>query len=138
MNINLRNIPQVEKLLQDSEIASFIPEIGHPIVVDIIRRVLDAVREDIKKEKKIGQKEIADRIIVACAVKKKEKLQRVINGTGVIIHTNLGRSPLGRDIFEVLKNGLSGYCNLEYHIPSQKRGKRGGYSEELICSLTGA
>ena len=66
------------------------------------------------------------------------KLQRVINGTGVIIHTNLGRSPLGDKIFNNLKKSLSGYCNLEIDLTTGKRGKRGGFAEELICSITSA
>ncbi len=134
----LRGIPQVEKLLQDPDIADLIPEIGKGIAADIIRKSIEKYRASI-----IGGSapEIADlkkEIISGIKTKTSEKLQRVINGTGVIIHTNFGRAPLGEKIFETLKAEISGYCNLEFHIPSKSRGKRGGFAEELICQLTGA
>jgi len=134
----LRGIPQVEKLLQDADIAGLIPEIGKGIAADIIRKSAEKYRASI-----IGGSvpEIADLkkdIISGIKTKISEKLQRIINGTGVIIHTNFGRAPLGEKIFETLKSEISGYCNLEFHIPSKSRGKRGGFAEELICQLTGA
>ena len=62
----------------------------------------------------------------------------MINSTGVIIHTNLGRTPISKKILSDLAENLSGYTNLEFHLPTQKRGKRGGFAEELVCDLTGA
>ncbi len=62
----------------------------------------------------------------------------MINGTGVIIHTNFGRAPLSKEVLSRLARELSGYCNLEYFIPEKKRGRRGGYAERLLCGLTGA
>lgn len=134
----LRNIPQVEKLLQIDDIKKFIPVIGHPFVVKIIRRETESFRSKIQSGENFSESDLVSFIISACDTKRLEKLSRVINGTGVILHTNLGRSPVSAEILDKLKNALSGYCNLEYHIPGETRGRRGGYAEELICELTGA
>jgi len=139
-NINelLRGIPQVEKLIQDPDIACLIPEIGKGIAADLIRSSVENYRKLIISGKIQEITDLKKEIISAIKIKISEKLQRVINGTGIIIHTNLGRAPLGEKVFETLKKEISGYCNLEFHIPSKARGKRGGFAEELICQLTGA
>ncbi len=139
-NINelLREIPQVEKLMQDNEIAPLAPEIGRGIAADIIRSAVEKYRASVIAGESVRIPDLKKSIIAGIKIKISEKLQRVINGTGIIIHTNFGRAPLGEKIFETLKEQLSGYCNLEFHIPSRGRGNRGGFAEELICRLTGA
>jgi len=137
MNELLRNIPQVEKMLQDNEIAAFIPEIGRPNVADITRRCIEKFRAALKAGSDSDISVLKDMILEGCRGKSREKIQRVINCTGVIIHTNLGRAPLGEEIFMKLRDEISGYCNLEFNIPEKKRGKRGGFAEELVCRLTG-
>ncbi|MCP4134892.1 MAG: L-seryl-tRNA(Sec) selenium transferase [bacterium] len=134
----LRNIPQVEKLLQNEEIERFIPLIGHSITANIIRKEIESFREDILAGGNLSIEDLTASIVERCSLKKLERLQRVINGTGVIIHTNLGRSPISSQILKNLEENLTGYCNLEFHIPTKKRGKRGGMAEELLCNLTGA
>lgn len=139
-NINelLRNIPQIEKLMQESDIAGLVEEIGKGIGVGIVRDCVEKHREAITAGNPLDISNLKESIISNIKVKISEKLQRVINGTGVIIHTNFGRAPIGEDIFNRLKDQLSGFCNLEFHIPTKSRGKRGGFAEELICHITGA
>ncbi len=139
-NINelLRGIPQVEKLMQDSDIADLISGIGQGIAADITRSSIERFRASIIGGAAPEISDLKKDIIFKLKNKISEKLQRVINGTGIIIHTNLGRAPLGEKIFETLKEQISGYCNLEFHIPSKTRGRRGGFAEELICQVTGA
>lgn len=137
INNLLRAIPQVEKLIQESDISSFIKDIGRNQVTKAIRSGIEEFRDSIINREASAPELLKKRIIEKCLYKRSEKLQRVINCTGVIIHTNLGRAPLGSDILEKLKENISGYCNLEYHIPTKKRGKRGGFAEELVCELTG-
>jgi L-seryl-tRNA(Ser) seleniumtransferase len=132
----LREIPQVEKLLQDEEIEGFIPVIGKGSAADCVREGVSSYREALIAGAEADSQKLKDEIIKKLKIKSSERLQRVINGTGLIIPTNLGRAPLGEGIFEILKKNISGYCNLEYHIPSKKRGKRGGFAEELICQMT--
>ena len=136
INRVLREIPQVEKLLQDEDIESYIPFIGKISAAECIREGVNSYREALLSGSGTDSKKLKDEILKKLKVKSSERLQRVINGTGIIIHTNLGRAPLGEKIFELLKENLSGYCNLEYYIPLKKRGKRGGFAEELICQMT--
>jgi L-seryl-tRNA(Ser) seleniumtransferase len=137
-NTILRNIPQVEKLLQSDEIRRFIPEIGRPAVVEEIRAVLGGVRAKAECDEPVDLEGIIPAVASACGRKRLRKLRRVVNGTGVIIHTNLGRAPLGREIFERLADEISGYCSLEYNLVTGKRGGRGGFAEELLCVLAGS
>lgn len=134
----LRNIPQVEKLLQADEIRSFIGEIGRASVADSVRRVIAEIRRKADQGEAVELESIIPEIVSQCNLVKRRKLQRVINGTGVIIHTNLGRSPISADILENLAAQCSGYCNLELDLIAHKRGRRGGFAEDLLCSLTGA
>ncbi len=138
INQQLRQIPQVEQLLTGERVSPFIDELGHPVVRHVIRKTLQQYRSRILEGEAFDQNTLIDEIIHECRTRKLEKLQRVINGTGVMIHTNLGRAPLGKNITDSLSQTLSGYCNLEFHLPSASRGKRGGFAEELICHLTGA
>ncbi len=66
------------------------------------------------------------------------RLQRVINATGIVLHTNLGRAPLAAGALEALSRTAGGYCNLEYHTPSGRRGDRSAALEERLCRLTNA
>jgi len=134
----LRQIPQVEKTLQHEALQVYPALLGQGIVTDIVREETEKFRESLLRGDALSPDDLVGLIGARCREKSLEKLQRVINGSGVIIHTNLGRAPLGKELLNRAAENLSGYCNLEYHIPSAQRGKRGGYAEELICHLTGA
>ncbi len=134
----LKQIPQVEKVLQLDEIRRFIPDIGRGILVSIIREEIRLFREKFRKNQDLNIEDLLSSIVKSCARKKQEKLQRVINGTGVTIHTNLGRAPVSGDILKLLSEQLSRYSNLEFDLSTGKRGKRGGFVEELICNMTSA
>jgi len=124
----LRHIPQVEKILQLPEVSLFIPLLGRITVASLVREEISLYREQLKGGSEASNGELVASIVRRCTGKKREKLQRVINGTGVIIHTNLGRSPISSDILKRLASSLSGYCNLELQLDSGRRGKRGGRS----------
>ncbi len=134
----LRKIPQVEKLLQNEEISRFIPQLGRGIVINIIREEIRFFRENFEKGNDLEIENLLVSIIETCNAKRFEKLQRVINATGVIIHTNLGRAPISEELLNSLRETMSAYCNLELQLLTGKRGKRGGFAEELVCSLTSA
>ena len=103
-------------------------------VIDIIREEVALVREKLKSGQPQDANFLTTAILRRCAAKKLEKLQRVINGTGVIIHTNLGRAPLSAEVLDELRQSLCGYCNLELHLPTHARGRRGGFAEELFAA----
>ncbi len=134
----LRSLPQVEKLLARADIRSHFVEIGRLAVIGIVRNELAGARARAEEGEPFDLERTVGAIISRCASKRLGKLRRVINGTGVIIHTNLGRAPLGEDVLARLADDLSGYCNLEYDLMERKRGKRGGFAEEMIADLTGA
>lgn len=137
-NALLRNIPQVEKFLQEPPLQHFIAAIGRNRVADIVREEIDALRARIVAGDEVPEQSLLQAVLERCAGKNREKIQRVINATGVLIHTNLGRAPLSAPILNDLAGVMAGYCNLELRLSDGKRGYRGGFSEELICRLTGA
>jgi L-seryl-tRNA(Ser) seleniumtransferase len=136
-NSALRNIPQVEKLLADERFSPYETLLGRDILTSIIRESVDSFRVLLRDNASLSPDDLARTILTACARVRLERLQRVVNGTGVIIHTNFGRAPLSPDVLDGLVRDLSGYCNLEFFIPEKKRGRRGGFAERLLCGLTG-
>jgi L-seryl-tRNA(Ser) seleniumtransferase len=134
----MRKIPQVEKLLQNDGVREFLPVLGRAIVLDAVRAGTARFRASCQDGAPPSIDVLYDEIRRDLEGMKRMRLQRVINGTGVIIHTNLGRSPLGPAVLEKLRGELSGFCNLELYLPEKKRGKRGGFAEMLVSSLAGS
>ncbi len=128
----------MEKILQAEELSRFFSEIGRSAVIEAVREVISDIRKEAGRGGAVSLESIVPAVVSRCQSKKRRKLQRVINGTGVIIHTNLGRSPIGADILQKIAADCSGYCNLEYDLAERRRGKRGGFAEELIAGLAGA
>ena len=130
-------------LLEKDEIKAVISEYGHEIVMDIIREETDRLRILISEaENETGLKSKIDNLTetIVNEVKNlfKPKVRKVINGTGTILHTNLGRAPITRTQAELLKDIVCGYSNLEYNLESGKRGERYSHFEKLLCRITGA
>ena len=114
------------------------------IVVDSIREEIQLLREDIKNDF-ITEKNIDKRIeklpsLIEKRANKKNrfKLRKVINGTGVVIHTNLGRSPIDEEIMKNVFEISSNYSNLEFDLESGKRGSRYSHLEKILSDITGA
>jgi L-seryl-tRNA(Ser) seleniumtransferase len=105
-------------------------------VVNVVRRELQLIRESLQSGN--GALTTIDpvaRIRLALEDLRRCRLQRVINATGIIVHTNLGRSPLGPRVLERMSNVASGYCNLEYDLSEGDRGRRAGYLELALATL---
>ena len=112
---------------------------SRPSVVDLARQHLDGVRGAIA----LGQQcpsinEIVGSICAEAEALWQSRPRRVINATGVILHTNLGRAPLSREAAAAMQQAAKGYCNLEIDLESGKRGSRQVHVESLLCQLTGA
>ncbi|MCX7679818.1 MAG: L-seryl-tRNA(Sec) selenium transferase [Spirochaetes bacterium] len=133
-----RSIPQVEKIISDPRFALYIGRLGKPAVTNIVREEIESFRLMIRENKTPTIDELFERIVFALKKKLLSRLQRIINGTGVILHTNFGRSPLPKKELNTLAEELSCYCNLEFSILEKRRGKRGMFAEELLASLTGS
>ena len=99
-NSALRNIPQVEKLLADERFSPYETLLGRDILTSIIRESVDSFRAMLRDNASLSTDDLIADILAACAHAGLERLQRVVNGTGVIIHTNFGRAPLSPDVLE--------------------------------------
>lgn len=145
MNKNLlyRSIPKVDVLLEQEEIQNLIAQYGRDTVMEAIREEMDHLRALIGGS---SEEEAARREIELLPVHISRHVERlhtpnmrmVINGTGTILHTNLGRAPISTVHAEKLKNIVTGYSNLEYNLEAGKRGERYSHFEKLLCKLTGA
>lgn len=139
----LRRIPGVDTLLQEPETALFISRIGKQNMLSIIREELEKVRNKAmdcanQKEGEVLLAGLRQQIYTRAEKECSPSFRRVINATGVLLHTNLGRAPLGKRQMEAVYEAMAGYCNLEYELDEGKRGKRQNHYRELICRVTGA
>ena len=139
MDKGFRNLPSVEKLLSDSRLNGVIESYSRDAVADAVRLRLEEAR------RRIGEgtappsvEEILDDVIEAAGTLYEPTLRPVINATGVVIHTNIGRAPLGVDALEAVRLTALGYSNLELDLASGERGSRHVHVESLLCRLTGA
>jgi L-seryl-tRNA(Ser) seleniumtransferase len=139
--MNLRGLPSVEKLLQTQLAAELIASYGRPITLQAIRSTLDEVRRRISKgiEITLPDREIlltqATSLLHLWTV---PTLLPVINASGVILHTNLGRAPLSSAAIQSMNAVSRGYSNLEFNLETGKRGSRLIHAETLLQRLTGA
>lgn len=145
MNKNLlyRSIPKVDILLEKEEIQNAIEEYGREIVMEAIREEMEGLRAYIgtcEDEKTALDKieSLTEQILRYVKKVNTPNMRMVINGTGTILHTNLGRAPISQEHMAKLSNIVTGYSNLEYNLEAGKRGERYSHFEELLCRLTGA
>lgn len=145
MNKNLlyRSIPKVDTLLEKEEIQNAITEYGREIVMEAIREEMEDLRAYIgtcEDESAALEKieTLTEQILRYVKKLNTPNMRMVINGTGTILHTNLGRAPISQEHMTKLSNIVTGYSNLEYNLEAGKRGERYSHFEELLCRLTGA
>lgn len=137
-----RRIPGVDRLMQDEAVRKMTERYGYDQVLDAVRRVLDKIRKklgeiqsDEEAERELDH--LPDQIEDILKEWSRYDLRRVINGTGIILHTGLGRAPLGEKAAVHASQIASGYSNLEYDLESGKRGDRSAHFEKVICRITG-
>jgi L-seryl-tRNA(Ser) seleniumtransferase len=131
MKRSLRAIPAVEKLLQ----ALGPQDLPRPALVDLVRKEVAALR----RERVIpGFAEVVERIKTAVSNLRRSRIQPVINGTGILVHTNLGRAPLSHSAVAALTAAAANFNNLEFDLVSGERGSRGTYVERMLALLCGA
>lgn len=136
----LRQIPSVDELLGREGLRRLQAEIGRRIIVQAARDVLQTVREGIAKGTfgAFSPAELEEKIVIAATDLATYSLQPVINATGVVLHTNLGRAPLAPTAVEHIKEIAGCYSNLEYDLGEGRRGKRDAHTDRLFAELTGA
>jgi L-seryl-tRNA(Ser) seleniumtransferase len=139
----LRQIPSVDELLRQPRMAKLASRIPRELLVEVAREVLSSVRAEITGEKGISVIPVIPSDLEDVIAREVERilsrtLQPVINATGVILHTNLGRAPLSPGVLDELRQTAIHYSNLEYDLEAGARGKRDVHTTELLARLTGA
>ena len=138
----LRNLPSVNQLLESPQLKEMVENINHGVVAEGVRTFLDDLRSkvvDAAGEVPIQTPtEIADKIADWLSSEERPYLRRVINGTGIILHTGLGRAPLASEALAAVNEISKGYASVEISLETGDRGQRVKAVERLICELTGA
>src|SRR5712672_2887841 len=139
----LRQIPSVDELLAQPRLAALAQRVNRELLVEITRTVLADLRERITGEGAaaviaLDSSALEERITSMVEQVLASSLQSVINATGVILHTNLGRAPLSGAAVEEIRRSATSYSNLEYDLEAGARGKRDVHVAELLERLTGA
>ena len=139
MENKLRRLPGVDSLLNEGKIEELAKIFPHDLVVDLIRENLDCCRVIIAQGKETPTlSEIVENIYNRGQALARPGLRPLINATGVVLHTNLGRAPLSEAAITAMSNISRGYNNLEFDVESGERGSRHTHTEALLCRLTGA
>ncbi len=146
----LRLLPSVDALLHSETASKLLQETGAKHLAALARAAADSLRLEILakiKDHSINIEDYSREILFNEAEKRIEiiwqseentNLQKVINATGVVIHTNLGRAPLSENARKAVFEEAARYCNLEFNLETGKRGKRGAKVEALLAEITGA
>lgn len=137
----LRNLPSVDVVLRDEQVVALRERHGHAIVIDWARSAIGDCRQQLLEGHVIDRVSIL-RSVIDSVIRKQsddvgQSIRRVINGTGIILHTNLGRSPLPAQAIERMHQS-AGYANVELDLASGRRSKRGERVCRLLARLTGA
>lgn len=139
----LRSLPSVDKLLAEPDAANLIRQTSHAFVVSQLRKVLRRCRQDLTRgiAKDFGvagpTATLLEALKMECEQWSKPALRKVINATGVILHTNLGRAPLSEQALKNLQEVASHYSNLEFDVEAGTRGKRDLFPDRLLRELLG-
>lgn len=134
-----QKIPGVDTLLEDEEIKTAIEKYGISVVKYSIRNVLRKIRNDISEGKAMSEiKNIKSDVFHQICQIKDFSLKSIINATGIVLHTNFGRAPLGQNILNEVMPIITNYSNLEFDLETGKRGSRNKHLSELLKYITGA
>jgi len=135
----LRQLPSVDRLLGEEAVQALIAAYGHRQTVVALREALDTVREEVRAGADVpGVAMLVMRVSTRLQERLAPTLRPLINATGVIIHTNLGRAPLSVAACAALEAVARSYSTLEYDLEAGQRGHRAVHAERLLCELTGA
>jgi len=137
LNFSLSKIPSVEIILQNKVLKPLIQKHSRKMLTQMVRKVISEEKKNALKNSRLySAKERINKIKEYFKKENLSFLQEVVNGSGVILHTNLGRAPLGKEMLAAVQSSLQGYANLEYDLAEGSRGKRGEIVEKLLCTLS--
>ena len=129
----LRDIPKVDKFIEEHEFKS----LNRSVLLSVVKRKFETLRDAIIKGevKKVDKKALIDEVSKLYEKEVEPSLKPLINATGVILHTNMGRSPLSKELLERASKTICNYSNLEYNLAKGKRGQRYDHAKKALCSL---
>jgi len=134
-----KDIPSVTAVLKEQAVKDSIAEYGNLPVKEAVRKTIASMRDCIQQGKDLPSKEqYLEKINSLTAELSGRSFRNVINATGIILHTNLGRAPLGQMMMEDISKQLGGYSNLEFDLEAGKRGSRYVHIKECLKLITGA
>ena len=137
----LRTLPAIDKLLATTLLTELAETQPHILIVEAAQQTVDNLRRHLLDEKTappdVELESVAAEVAVRVAELAAPSLRQVINVTGTLLHTNLGRAPLCSAALQAITRIAQGYSNLEFDLAAGQRGKRFSHVEELICRLTG-
>ena len=137
----LRKIPKVDELLRSPALAEAMAQYGDRAVTEAVRAELDTLRRGILNRQITALPELSDlyqQILRRVQDASLPSFRRLLNGTGIILHTNLGRACLSEQAARAVYEASKAYSNLEYDLSTGKRGSRYSHVEDILCRLTGA
>ena len=145
MNKNMlyRSIPKVDVLLEDEAIQAMIEHYSRETVMEAIHVEMDKLRRyigecDEEAQARYRIDHLTEHVGMTVSAMHTPNMRMVINGTGTILHTNLGRAPISPEHMKRVAAIATGYSNLEYNLEEGKRGERYSHFEKLLCKITGA
>src|SRR5687767_4047767 len=137
-----RTIPSVDRLLASDAFVGLLATLPRALVVTAVQQELEVARtqlaRDVDTAPRLDADGLAERVAGAIRRLQAGSLVPVLNATGVVLHTNLGRAPLAPAAIAAIERVASGYTNLEYDLESGARGSRYVHARELLVALTGA
>ena len=137
--MQFRNLPSVDSVLAAPEVAAAVQLYSREWVVDLVRTELDAARQRVRQgASPAGTNGVAEAVCQRINEATRAEPRHVINATGVIIHTNLGRAPLSNAAIQAAEQAARGYSNLEFDLGAGGRGSRQATVQALLRQLTGA
>lgn len=137
---NQRALPPVHKLLADPRISAWVSKSGHQVVTATIRKILEGCRQQFEEGKtpSVDLESLIEQTVHHLENQSVGHFRKVINATGIILHTNLGRSPLAEIAARAAYDTGRNYTNLELDLETGLRSSRQGPLRDLLCQLTGA
>lgn len=141
--INLKKIPPVDEILLHEDVQGLLSKFNRDYVINLLRTAIDDIREELRSlQEEMERDSIKEEVIKRLQKRVQESargtLEKVINGTGVVLHTNLGRAPMGERALRYMSAMAVNYNNLEMDLERGERGSRYVHVEDILTRLTGA